>query len=694
MVGCNKPPRSDQPSIKYRSIPVKGVSFELADFVQEEYPPTLSDNEDKQCNKTSVPKSPEILSTAQLISAVGQIWDCASRPLAFFQPKKNLNYNDKDFEKAEILGNLGVQGNGRVPASADSNDFCVDIRHDGHISPMVQPNLDCPKPTQKMSIFERCSENHTRSLFWSFLRGHNMSNELWKEKGLSVVRLSYELGNIYGWMNEISPAGLKHPFKVTEIDNRKTDESCISGDINSSLAGSCISGDMASPANLATCKFDLFKCNSLPSFNNVNLEINATEMTSLYKDYSLDAIQDIQADGGVSRSPIPSISADYHINSLASCNDVFGECQNKTDGNELPENNRKQPQKSVIEDEYKAGIHSSVPEKPRYTIAKQEHAFAGALAGVFVSLCLHPVDTVKTVIQSCRVEQKSICYIGKSIVSDRGLTGLYRGIATNIASSAPISAVYTFTYESVKGALLPLFPKEYYSFAHCMAGGCASVATSFIFTPSERIKQQMQVGSHYQNCWSAFVGIIGKGGLRSLYAGWGAVLCRNVPHSIIKFYTYESLKHVMLSSMQSSAQPSTLQTLVCGGLAGSTAALFTTPFDVVKTRLQTQIPGSMSQYDSVFHALREIGKKEGLQGLYRGLTPRLVMYMSQGAIFFTSYEFFKRMFSLEEPRHNTQTMQSKQSTEDDSSSTVPMLLPSSSAPSASSSSSGLQSLHS
>lgn len=30
------------------------------------------------------------------------------------------------------------------------------------------------------------------------------------------------------------------------------------------------------------------------------------------------------------------------------------------------------------------------------------------------------------------------------------------------------------------------------------------------------------------------VGIIQKGGLPSLYAGWGAVLCRNVPHSIIK----------------------------------------------------------------------------------------------------------------------------------------------------------------
>lgn len=43
--------------------------------------------------------------------------------------------------------------------------------------------------------------------------------------------------------------------------------------------------------------------------------------------------------------------------------------------------------------------------------------------------------------------------------------------------------------------------QEYQSVAHCIGGGCASFATSFIFTPSERIKQQMQVGSHYQNCW-------------------------------------------------------------------------------------------------------------------------------------------------------------------------------------------------
>ncbi|KZV16099.1 Mitochondrial substrate carrier family protein isoform 1 [Dorcoceras hygrometricum] len=259
----------------------------------------------------------------------------------------------------------------------------------------------------------------------------------------------------------------------------------------------------------------------------------------------------------------------------------------------------------------------SAEEKPRYSVAKPEHAFAGAMAGIVVSLCLHPMDTVKTVVQSCRANQKPLHYIGRTIISERGVTGLYRGISSNIVSSAPISAVYTFTYESVKKNLLPILPKEYHSLAHCMAGGCASIATSFIFTPSERIKQQMQVGSHYRNSWNALIEVVQKGGLPSLYTGWGAVLCRNVPHSAIKFYTYESLKENMLPSVHPNAEANTSMTLVCGGLAGSIASLFTTPFDVAKTRLQTQIPGSVARYNGVFNTLLDIGKHEGLKGLYR-----------------------------------------------------------------------------
>jgi hypothetical protein len=34
--------------------------------------------------------------------------------------------------------------------------------------------------------------------------------------------------------------------------------------------------------------------------------------------------------------------------------------------------------------------------------------------------------------------------------------------------------------------------------------------------------------------------------------------------------------------------------------------------------------------------------------VYRGLTPRLVMYVSQGALFFTSYEFLKTIMFPEQ----------------------------------------------
>lgn len=277
-----------------------------------------------------------------------------------------------------------------------------------------------------------------------------------------------------------------------------------------------------------------------------------------------------------------------------------------------------------------------------------KHAVAGAIAGTVVSISLHPVDTVKTIIQANSSGQSSFYHILRRALVERGVLGLYGGLASKVACSAPISALYTLTYEIVKGALLPTLPKDYHSIAHCAAGGCSSIATSFVFTPSEYIKQQMQMGSQYQNCWKALVGCLQRGGIASLYAGWGAVLCRNIPHSVVKFYAYESLKQFLLNASPADAKLDSGQTLLCGGFAGSTAALFTTPFDVVKTRVQLQALSPVRKYEGVLHALKQIFEQEGLRGLYRGLTPRLVMYVSQGALFFTSYEFLKTIMFPEQ----------------------------------------------
>ncbi|XP_058200809.1 uncharacterized protein LOC131315646 isoform X2 [Rhododendron vialii] len=630
MARSSKPSRSKNPSIKYKYSPLEGASFELADFGDEDGIPTSS-GKGKQNGGKSEPQSFEMLSTAELISAVGHIWHCASRPLSFLQPKTNLRHDKGDFPQENVLCCTYGKGNVSTCNSAESQYFPVNLMTTNDSSPVVPPNIERLKVSEQISFFEPHRVNYQHSLLWGFMQ---RSSSIRKEKS-PTVGILHDMSSIYGWM---SLPGLKQKVNSTLIESKKIDECCLSGDNRTSC---CNLGNPAyPPTNDGTGSADSHSqiANYMDSSSGqTTTTVAKASSTSLCSDYYIEALQREEATSSASRTPISRLPADYHLK--YSDSNAYEESQPKKDNGDMHVNKNDQLSEFVMADKGKIEVCSPSNNKPHYGLAKQQHAFAGALAGIFVSLCLHPMDTVKTIIQSCRADQKSINYIGRSIISDRGVAGLYRGIASNIASSAPISAVYTFTYESVKGSLLPFLPKEYQSVAHCIGGGCASVATSFIFTPSERIKQQMQVGSHYQNCWNALVGIISKGGLPSLYAGWGAVLCRNVPHSIIK--------------------------LVCGGLAGSTAALFTTPFDVVKTRLQTQIPGSIHHYNGVFNTLIDIGKHEGFKGLYRGLIPRLVMYMSQGAIFFASYESCKRLFSMEIPQIHAWTFEYIQNMEDE-----------------------------
>ncbi|KAE8658517.1 Mitochondrial substrate carrier family protein, putative isoform 6 [Hibiscus syriacus] len=654
MSASRKPCRTGQPSIKYRVNPAEGAFFEIRELVPEEYAPSLPDNNRKTRIKSDA-KQPQKLSTAEFISSLNQIWNSASF-LAIPQQQTNHERACCVSQKEDMLVNLGLGENGTRSISAGSKLFCIDLTKARQLPSVMKPNFGFVKITKKMSKIDSSIGNINHSFYQGLLCcGSDFSNESWKGNGLATVGFSSEVGNIYKWMRKmIPPAGLHHFANVPEIVNKKIGGYYIA---TSSGVGNCISSYRTSPIdnlpieNAEPCSHHI-KSKDLSSSHDTRLVFNTRGISSLCSDYFLTDVQETMADCSVLRTLDSDLRADYHIDSLASHFSTYKERQLLNNGNEYLDNQRKQPE-PFSRDDSKTESHSAVSEKPQYALAKHEHAFAGAFAGIFVSLCLHPIDTVKTVIQSCNAEQKSIFCIGRSIISERGSIGLYRGIASNIASSAPISAFYTLSYESVKGASLPLLTKEYHSLAHCMAGGCASVATSFIFTPSERIKQQMQVGVHYQNCWKALVETIKKGGLPSLYTGWGAVLCRNIPHSIIKFYTYESLKQVMLISSQSPVQPNTLQTLVCGALAGSTAAFFTTPFDVVKTRLLTQIPGSLSRYNNVYNALQDIWMHEGLKGVYRGLVPRLVMYTTQGALFFASYEFFKQLLCSEAPRLTT-----------------------------------------
>lgn len=420
MAGGNNPLRSEQASIKYSRNRFGQSTSELASFAREEYASTLSDNIDRKCDRRSNSKTPEILSMGELISAAGRIWDYASCPLASLRDEVNSSHNDSGNKNEVIFGNLDWEGNDTVPTSASINYLCADLRTASQ-SPKEQPILDLRRVTQKISVSEPSREKYTHSSFWRLLQAGTKKHKepwSWRQQGLASVEISCELENIYGWMKQLSFSRSKYPIKVSEIDNR-TREHCSPGD-NISMAGGYISGDTTSPEiKLVAASADSKRGLSKPCNLSYAAKSETDLRTSLCSDYFLRAL--LEEDSSISRAGFSKLYADYYMNSLVSHNGAIEECWHITDDIPLLDAKRKKPEELAIKDPFQKQVaSSSASQRPHFTLAKQEHAFAGAFAGIFVSLCLHPVDTVKTVIQSCRAEQKSIFYIGRSIVSDRG----------------------------------------------------------------------------------------------------------------------------------------------------------------------------------------------------------------------------------------------------------------------------------
>ncbi|DBA03445.1 TPA: hypothetical protein N0F65_002853 [Lagenidium giganteum] len=86
---------------------------------------------------------------------------------------------------------------------------------------------------------------------------------------------------------------------------------------------------------------------------------------------------------------------------------------------------------------------------------------------------------------------------------------------------------------------------------------------------------------------------------------------------------------------------------VGGAVGGMTAAVLTSPLEVVKTRLQIRngIQAFGSARPTTFGVMRSICKTETVFGLWRGLTPTLIGVVPSRAIYFGSYSKFKESLS-------------------------------------------------
>jgi len=120
-------------------------------------------------------------------------------------------------------------------------------------------------------------------------------------------------------------------------------------------------------------------------------------------------------------------------------------------------------------------------------------------------------------------------------------------------------------------------------------------------------------------------------------------LLRDMPFGTLYFATYEVFNLALKHYDKDKFIPKSIKHLISGGAAGFVSTTLTIPFDVIKTRLQTQatLPPNERIYTSTWQTFKIILKDEGFMGLTRGLGARLVYLTPAGSITFTTYEYYK-----------------------------------------------------
>lgn len=93
-----------------------------------------------------------------------------------------------------------------------------------------------------------------------------------------------------------------------------------------------------------------------------------------------------------------------------------------------------------------------------------------------------------------------------------------------------------------------------------------------------------------------------------------------------------------------------------GAAAGVIAAAFVCPLDVIKTRFQVHGLSALNngsvKGSVIVGSLAQIFQREGLRGMYRGLSPTVLALLPNWAVYFTIYDQLKSILCTDDGNHH------------------------------------------
>lgn len=246
----------------------------------------------------------------------------------------------------------------------------------------------------------------------------------------------------------------------------------------------------------------------------------------------------------------------------------------------------------------------------------------------------------------------------RSIYANEGALAFYKGTLTPLIGIGACVSIQFGAFHAARRrfeasniARNPLSPGLSYS-QYYLAGAFAGVANSVISGPIEHVRIRLQTQPHGAGkLYNGPIDCVKKlsaheGVLKGLYRGEAVTVLREAQAYGVWFLTYEYLMNLDAARNRIDRKEiPTWKVAVYGGLAGEALWLGSYPFDVIKSKMQTDGFGKDKKYSSMRDCFKKTYALEGARGFWKGIAPTLLRAMPVSAGTFAVAELTLRAIS-------------------------------------------------
>lgn len=263
----------------------------------------------------------------------------------------------------------------------------------------------------------------------------------------------------------------------------------------------------------------------------------------------------------------------------------------------------------------------------------------GGSAATCASIIIHPMDLAKVRMQLYGALNPGkpvpgFVSILSSLVKNDGVGSIYKGVDAAIGRQLVYGTARIGLHRYISDKMVEMNEGKPINFGMKALSGMASGSIAVcIGTPFDIALVRLQSDSmapvaerkNYKNVFDALTRTVKEEGVGALYKGLAPNILRGMSMNVGMMACYDQAKEVvgkLLGDPMTNGPGLTTQ-IGASAVAGFTAALFSMPFDLIKSRLMAQKPDPVTgklQYAGVLDCTAQIFKKEGPAGFFGGFS--------------------------------------------------------------------------